>query len=102
MWAPRLLRLCLDDSVGVRVEAFKAARRAVKCLACTTGIGEWVLQQLDDCSLYASLDRWAEMVRTDVLREHFARGVEAEATATLSNVIPQAAVVNSWVIHNFD
>lgn len=56
-WAPCLLRLCLDDSVGVRAEALKAARRAVKCLARHEGIAGWVLHGLDDGTFYSSLDR---------------------------------------------
>lgn len=57
-WGPWLLRLCLDDSVGVRAEALKAARRAVECLGSCRGMASWVLRVLDDGSLYASLERF--------------------------------------------
>lgn len=57
LWAPALLSLCLDDSPGVRGEAIKAARSAVRCLQGRPGIATWVLGKLNDGSLYHGMDR---------------------------------------------
>lgn len=56
-WGPRLLRLCLDECVGVRVEALKAAKRAVACLNGKKALAAWVLGTLEDGSLFAGMDR---------------------------------------------
>ncbi|CAM9096876.1 unnamed protein product, partial [Laminaria digitata] len=56
-WAPCLLRLCLDDCVGVRVEALKAAKLAAGCLKGHAGVAEWVLGTLKDGSLFRGMDR---------------------------------------------
>ena len=56
-WAPCLLRLCLDDCIGVRVEALRAAKLAVACLKDRAGVSEWVLGTLKDGSLFRGMDR---------------------------------------------
>lgn len=57
MWVPCLLRLCLDDCAGVRVEALKAAKRAVCCIKRDDTIASWVLGRVKDESLFQDMDR---------------------------------------------